>query len=431
LLTTGDLFNQSLVAWSIGYILHSQGRLPEARAAFEEQIRLCRTMHNDATLMIGLTALARVLADQGNLKQARLLLEETLAEARQKDVRNLAFIARVEAHLAGLLCEQNELEAAHQLLSDALAHGRLWLNANHMAFIQLYLARVQLAKGDLQEAWMTISEAERTRRKAQLSPLLENALEAEIVHMWLALQSGGRSFATSGPLAKMSRRILDSWRSELADRAESRDPHMDLRVETILLTLARESLICARIDEALTLLDPVVHSARAAGHNGVLIDALLLTAMASERKGIGGMGQALTVLEEALRLAEAGGYTRVFLSEGPAMQRLLAQWLAHADRGPLRDYALKLLSQFDAEPHRVLGARKTGSLPDNLVEPLSPRELEVLELMARGNTNQEIAAHLIVAVGTVKSHAASIYRKLEAANRTEAVSRARELGLLS
>jgi DNA-binding NarL/FixJ family response regulator len=65
------------------------------------------------------------------------------------------------------------------------------------------------------------------------------------------------------------------------------------------------------------------------------------------------------------------------------------------------------------------------------VEPLSPRELEVLHLIARGRTNKEIAQQLVVAPGTVKAHTSSIYRKLDVANRTEAVACARQLGILS
>ena len=66
----------------------------------------------------------------------------------------------------------------------------------------------------------------------------------------------------------------------------------------------------------------------------------------------------------------------------------------------------------------------------DLVEPFSERELEVLHLMAMGRTNQEIARQLIVAPGTVKAHTASIYRKLDVANRTEAVAHARRFGIL-
>ncbi|MGE5461936.1 MAG: helix-turn-helix domain-containing protein [Syntrophothermus sp.] len=77
------------------------------------------------------------------------------------------------------------------------------------------------------------------------------------------------------------------------------------------------------------------------------------------------------------------------------------------------------------------GAVSPASQPDGLIEPLSGRELEVLHLMALGSTNQEIARRLVVAPGTIKAHAASIYRKLDVANRTEAVARARQMGILS
>jgi LuxR family maltose regulon positive regulatory protein len=72
----------------------------------------------------------------------------------------------------------------------------------------------------------------------------------------------------------------------------------------------------------------------------------------------------------------------------------------------------------------------TADSKAGLTVPLTARELDVLRLMALGKTNQEIARQLIVAPGTVKAHTASIYRKLDVANRTEAVARARLLGIL-
>jgi LuxR family maltose regulon positive regulatory protein len=140
-------------------------------------------------------------------------------------------------------------------------------------------------------------------------------------------------------------------------------------------------------------------------------------------------------LTECLTLAEPEGYVRVFLDEGRPMQMLLAQWLAHADAdplrnyAPLREYAIRLLSQFDAEP-LIAAAKEKASPAGDLIESLSQRELEVLHLMALGRTNKEIAQQLIVAPGTVKAHTSSIYRKLDVANRTEAAARARQLGIL-
>jgi DNA-binding NarL/FixJ family response regulator len=105
----------------------------------------------------------------------------------------------------------------------------------------------------------------------------------------------------------------------------------------------------------------------------------------------------------------------------------------------LREYALYLLSKFDAEPHKrpaVQGRTAPAGEAQvrsehGLVEALTERELEVLHLVALGQTNQEIARQLIVSPGTVKAHTSSIYRKLMAANRTEAVARARGLGIIS
>jgi DNA-binding NarL/FixJ family response regulator len=98
----------------------------------------------------------------------------------------------------------------------------------------------------------------------------------------------------------------------------------------------------------------------------------------------------------------------------------------------LVSYALRERDPSETSPIGLSGAPDAvaGGTPRPLSEPLSERELEVLALLASGRTNAEIARDLYVAVGTVKSHSGNIYRKLEAANRTEAVSRAREMNLL-
>jgi LuxR family maltose regulon positive regulatory protein len=177
-------------------------------------------------------------------------------------------------------------------------------------------------------------------------------------------------------------------------------------------------------------------SAQSGARAGRLVEIIMLKALVMQR--MGDTAQADTALTKSLALAEPSGYVRVFLDEGQPMRMLLAQWLAHASAGPLRDYAIHLLSQFDAEPHLVTAAQEKASPAGDpsassgqaLVEPLSKRELEVLHLIALGRTNQEIARQLIVSPGTIKAHTASIYRKLDVANRTEAVARARQLGIL-
>jgi len=134
-------------------------------------------------------------------------------------------------------------------------------------------------------------------------------------------------------------------------------------------------------------------------------------------------------LAGALTQACPQGYVRVFADEGPPMAALLAQLIAAQRSGSgfeaAAEVPLGCLS-------RLQGALSTqGVAPDaGLVDPLTSRELEVLELLAAGASNQGIASQLVVTLDTVKKHVSHVLRKLGAANRTEAVARARELGLI-
>ena len=133
------------------------------------------------------------------------------------------------------------------------------------------------------------------------------------------------------------------------------------------------------------------------------------------------------VLGQALALAQPGGFVRIFIDEGPPMARLLYEAVT---RGIAPDYARRLLSAFPvAEPEQT-SPSKTQAPKSELIEPLSERELEVLELIAEGLTNQEIASRLFLALNTVKAHSSNIYGKLGVHSRTQAVARARALGLL-
>jgi LuxR family maltose regulon positive regulatory protein len=125
-------------------------------------------------------------------------------------------------------------------------------------------------------------------------------------------------------------------------------------------------------------------------------------------------------------MAEPEGYIRIFLDVGEPVRELLAAYLRSA--APRHNlYAQKVLDAFSP----LRGADSPGTQQGGLIEPLSGRELEVLQLMALGKTNKEIAGQLIISPGTVKAHTARIYRKLDVSNRTEAVACARQLGILT
>jgi LuxR family maltose regulon positive regulatory protein len=140
-------------------------------------------------------------------------------------------------------------------------------------------------------------------------------------------------------------------------------------------------------------------------------------------------------LAEALTLACPQGYVRVFADEGSPMAALLARLIAaQRSGGAAAQVPLGCLARLQ----RALGAPDTGPeagrgggtvVPD-LAEPLTSRELEVLQMLAAGRSNQAIAGQLVVTLDTVKKHVSHVLGKLGAANRTEAVARARELSLI-
>jgi LuxR family maltose regulon positive regulatory protein len=136
--------------------------------------------------------------------------------------------------------------------------------------------------------------------------------------------------------------------------------------------------------------------------------------------------RAVQLLGDALTLAEPGGFIRIFVDEGEPMAQLLLEAASH---GVMPDYIGKLLAAFDAE-ERKSQPKSDLSPAQPLIEPLSQRELEVLHLIAQGLSNHEICEHLFLALDTVKGHNRRIYDKLQVQRRTEAIARARELGLL-
>jgi LuxR family maltose regulon positive regulatory protein len=158
------------------------------------------------------------------------------------------------------------------------------------------------------------------------------------------------------------------------------------------------------------------------GTGFAMIEVLTLQALAASHED-----QALKFLRQALILAEPEGYVRVFVDQGKSLIPLLRK---AAQRGITPAYIAKLLAAFTTLPSRQETPRMSSSQRTTGLIPLSGREVEVLRLIAGGCSNKEIAAQLVISIGTVKRHTVNIFNKLDVKNRTEAVAHARELGLL-
>ena len=209
---------------------------------------------------------------------------------------------------------------------------------------------------------------------------------------------------------------------DLAAAAQSGQTH------ELPLSQARVHLAQGDTSAALAVLEPLRQQMEAKNWQDERLRVMVLQAVALHAHGE--KDKAVQLLGDALALAEPGGFIRLFVDEGLPMIRLLSE---AATRGIMPDYVGKLLAAFQhvtKDEGRTTALSSSVARPLSLVEPLSQRELEVLRLIAQGLSNQEIGERLFLAVSTVKGHNRLIFDKLQVQNRTEAVARARELGLL-
>jgi len=397
---------------TLGYEYFLSGDYANARPILDEVIRSGIAAGAVINTVAASCLMARLVAVQGLLNKSYDMYQIAAKSIPEASGQHLGARALIEVGMADVLCEWNDLEAALAHISKGLALLPFWDKADDWILAYVTLARIHLAQANKSDALEAIEKAIQFTKTRGVFSEARHAVEIAQVKLWLA----------QGDLQAAKR-----WAASQEERLSS-DDRFRFGNELAHITQARVLIAQNRPNKAIGLLSHLEETARSAGRMGRVIEILLLRALAMRE--IGDSEHAILALAKCLALAEPEGYVRIFLDEAQPMQLLLAQWLAHASASPVRDYARHLLSQFDAEPHVVTAAQEKASPAGDLVEPLSQRELEVLHLMALGRTNQEIAQQLIVAPGTVKAHTASIYRKLDVANRTEAVARARELGIL-
>jgi LuxR family maltose regulon positive regulatory protein len=193
------------------------------------------------------------------------------------------------------------------------------------------------------------------------------------------------------------------------------------------LSIARVLLARGDADAAMALMEPLAQRAEDTGQWRNLMEARMLLAQA--RWLAGATNAATCMLHSALTIAAPEGFVRVFLDEGEVMADLLAHYLANQPTPSAtasareREHARGLLAAF--------GRTVAAPTSDNPLDVLSPREADVLRLLATGRSNEEIAGDLVLALSTVKWHVAHIYRKLGVRGRMQAVARARELRLIA
>src|SRR6266511_772292 len=403
---------QSNASGYLGVAEWQRGRLAEAERRLSSTIAQWLRAGQRQLAVRGWHHLGQVQRAQGRPDAALGTYRQALEVAAPPGQPALpdAGIARVG--LAEVAYQRGELDAALEHVTEGLGPCRQVVYTPPLATGLATLAWIRQAQGDLAGALDAIDEAEGVAPSRGVATLLNPAP---------ALRA--RLLLASGELAAAVR-----WTEQRGLGADDQPsyPH-----EPEYLVLARVLLAQDRPDQALGLLERLHTAARAQGRLGSLIEIQALRALALA--GSGEEAAAVAVLAEALTLACPQGYVRVFADEGAPMAALLGRLVAaqrtaqSAAGGVPLDCLARLLRAFDATHAGRGGAAAVAGL----VEQLTDRELQVLGLLAAGRSNQRIAGELVVSLDTVKKHVGRVLDKLGAANRTEAVARARELGLLS
>jgi LuxR family maltose regulon positive regulatory protein len=311
--------------------------------------------------------------------------------------------------LAGIHLEWNALENAEAHLQRGMALCRRGGLAG-LSFGHTIKARLRQAQGDFQGATAEIEQLGQTG--------VDPTGTSRRIRLMVAM----------GDLDQASR-LARPW-FRLLERSNAGPQPPLLILEIIKVTLAHLCLARGELTQAEQLLDDVQATAGPDRRLGRLIEVHLLRALLYQQGSRDhGKDEAIRSLEQALKLAIPQGYTLLFLEQSPAVLPLLQAMRSRKGiSAEVRQYAQQL-----AEDARAAGTPSAPTLPIegiDLVEPLTPREMEVLQLVATGDTNQAIAETLFISVRTVKKHITNILGKLGVSNRTQAVVRAREAGLI-
>ena len=422
-------WNQAAADWLGGRVGPAERGLAEVLAelrAADEAVRraggepaeVFRAVEGGAGFFAGFLAM-RVCFDLGQVQRARGHLEAAQATYRHAlgaagESSQPPHLGLAHVGLAQVLYERNKLTAALDHATRGVTLCRQLASTPPLAAGLAVMARIREAHGDPAGALEAMDEAGQAGLSPQVIALL-NPVPSQRARLLLARGDvhAAAQWATAAGL--------------------SPDDEPDYPQEPAYLVLARVLLAQNSHGPALTLLQRLLDAAASQGRAGSIIEIQALRALALAARG--DHAAALGALTEALTLACPQGYVRVLADEGTPIGALLAQLpvarlgqqnaAGRIDPGYLAAL-LRACSHTDAVPPP---SRTVGAAP-GLIEPLTGRELEVLRLLAAGRSNQRIAHDLVVALDTVKKHVTHILGKLGAANRTEAVARARQLGLI-
>ena len=410
------VFFRSLAADSLGMAYTLAGDFGAARQSFEQVVEISMRSDNVMMTLMALTNQAGLLYMQGKLRAGIRICQQVLELAEQRTGRLTPIIGKTLLNLGEMVREQGDLDLAYKYLSEG---ARLMDDFTEIGLPMAYLslAKLKMNHKDWQSAQQYIDQARQRARETRSTHMDDQLVEVAQARLWIAC--GELTQATSWA---QECGFLDHSPLERITDLDRRSGVGQLE-QVEFMTLARLYMAKGQPGQALELLDALYRSNEARSIKRRQLECLVLKALAFNQ--MSETEQALGCLEEALQMGQPEGYQIVFVDEGEPMAQLLYLAVAGNISPEYSGKLLKVLSE------KETGLNKNFAQNEDLIEPLSKRELEIISLIAAGLSNREIAAALYISLSTVKGHTSNIFGKLCVKNRTEAVARGRSLGLLT
>lgn len=395
----------------LGHAYFRSDNIKEALKAYTEAKNISDRIGNTYQQIAAMSNLGRMEFIQAHLKKALKIFQDVIdmsVERKEQGKPQFSVIGYIYIHKSRCLYQLNQLESALACVQEALRIAAQYNRPDIIIEGYTMLVRIHSAQGDFDIAYSTLQQLDKLLRNPQVD--MSQRYETDIGRICLWLTQG---------LNLEARRWAEERKLSLADEIGFvHDPEYILFAYILISEITPNF---PNISDVLNLLNRLLEKAETSGRIDEVLEIYCLSALA--HYSYGEIETALPVLSRALSIAESEGYIRVFVDYGSKMVQLLYEAVK---QGIYPEYCSELLKSFPNENDTDNSDRVQSQLSD----PLSERELEILRLVAEGLSNREIGERLFLALDTIKGHNRRIYAKLDVRRRTEAIARARDLGLL-